>query len=279
MKMGLKTVLITGCGPNGIGSALAKEFHMRGHTVFAAGHTSAGIDPALTTLGCRTLAIDVTSPPSIASAVQAVQEATHGRLDILINNAGCQRVAPFADMPVEAARAMFEVNVLGVWAVTHAFLPMLLAARGVVANLGSINEVFCPPFMAAYNASKAAVEAMGRTLRRELAPLGVRVVVLKTGSVRSRLFDNSKTVMPEGSLYKPLQEWIESRGFLGQARFVEAEVYAKGVADDLLREHPRAVIWRGGLATLAWVLSWAGWETMMDSAMIKGNRLDKLKPV
>ncbi|KAF8183841.1 hypothetical protein K438DRAFT_1907952 [Mycena galopus ATCC 62051] len=223
--MGLKTILITGCGPNGIGSALAKEFHMRGHTL--------------------------------------VQEATHGRLDILINNAGILHIGPFADMPVEAARATFEVNVLGTWAVTQAFLPFLLAARGVVANLCSVNQVFCPPFLAAYNASKAAVEAMGRTLRRELAPLGVRVVVLKTGSVRTPLFNGSKTVLPEGSLYTPLKQWIESKGFLGQARFVEAEVYAKGVADDLLREHPRAVIWRGGLATLAWVLSWAGWETMM----------------
>ncbi|KAJ6476196.1 short-chain dehydrogenase/reductase [Mycena sanguinolenta] len=277
--MGLKSILITGCGPKGIGAALAKAFHMRGHTVFATGRSPAEIDPELASLGCRTLTMDVTSTTSIATAVRFVEAASHGRLDILVNNAGVLQVAPFADMSVEAARATFEINVLGVWAVTHAFLPQLLAARGIVANLCSVNQVFCPPFLAAYNASKAAVEALGRTLRRELMPLGVRVVALKTGSVRTPLFDTSKAVLPERSLYAPLRQWIESKGFLAQARFVEVEDYARSVVDDLLVDEPRAVIWRGGLATVAWLLSWAGWETMLDWSMIKGNQLDRLKPV
>ncbi|KAJ6520467.1 hypothetical protein C8R45DRAFT_61186 [Mycena sanguinolenta] len=272
--MGLKTILITGCGAKGIGAALAKEFHMRGHTVFA---TARNPDPELVALGCRTLTMDVTSADSIASAVSEVEAATNGHLDILINNAGVMHVAPFSDTSVEQARALFEVNVLGVWAVTQAFLPQLLAARGIIANLCSINEVFCPPFVAAYTASKVAVEALSRTLRKELAPLGVRVVALKTGSVRSTLFERDKTVIPEGSLYAPLKEWIEARGFLGSAKFVEAKDYAKAVADDLLKDRPRAVIWRGGLASVAWFLSW-GWETMLDSGMIKGAHLDKLTP-
>ncbi|KAJ7200232.1 hypothetical protein B0H12DRAFT_1036822 [Mycena haematopus] len=269
-----KTILITGCGANGIGAALAKEFHMRGHTVFA---TGLNVDPELVALGCRTLTMDVTSAASIASAVSKVEAATGGRLDILINNAGVLHIAPFTDMSVDAARVTFEVNVLGVWAVTQAFLPQLMATRGIVANLCSVNEVFCPPFLAAYNASKAAVEALGRTLRKELASFGVRVIALKTGSVRTELFETNKTVLPEGSLYTPLKQWIESRGFLGQARFIEPKDYAKAVANDLLKARPQAVIWRGGLASLAWALSW-GWETMLDSSMIKGNHLDKLTP-
>jgi NAD(P)-dependent dehydrogenase (short-subunit alcohol dehydrogenase family) len=262
--MPLKTVLITGCGANGIGSALAQEFHMRGHRVFATGRSASEIDPALSRLGMQTLLLDVTSDESINDAVAAVTAATGGGLDILVNNAGLLHVMPFADTPVADLRRIMEVNVIGVWAVTRAFLPLLLEAKGLVANLGSINQVFCPPFLAAYNASKAAIEAMGRTLRRELAPFGVRVITLKTGSVRSGLFENATpTVLPEHSLYAPLKNWIESRGFSASARFIDVEDYAKAVVTDLLKDNVRPVIWRGGLVWIAWVFSWFGWETIM----------------
>jgi 1-acylglycerone phosphate reductase len=264
-----KTVLITGCGPNGIGSSLAQEFHMRGHCVFATGRSASEIDPILTNLDIQTFPLDVTSEDSITTAVATISAATGGRLDILINNAGILQVMPFADTPAAQARQVMEINVIGVWAVTHAFLPLLLESRGLVANLGSINEVFCPPFHAAYNASKAAVEAMGRTVRRELAPLGVRVVTLKTGSVRSGLFGNAAaTKLPEQSLYAPLREWIEGRGFMKSARFIELDDYAKSVVSDLLTDDVRPVIWRGGLVYIAWFLSWFGWETIMVSILI-----------
>lgn len=259
-----KTVLITGCGPGGIGSALAHEFHMRGHRVFATGRSASEIDPALAHLGVRTLVLDVTSETSTDDAYKAIATATGGRLDILINNAGLLHIMPFADTPVADMRRVMDVNVLGVWAVTHAFLPLLLEAKGIVANLCSVNQVFCPPFLAAYNASKAAVEAMSRTLRRELAPLGVRVVIIKTGSVRSRLFENSTpTVLPDRSLYAPLRDWIEGRGFATMARFMDIEDYAKAVVSELLKDGVRPVIWLGGLVWIAWFLSWFGWETIM----------------
>lgn len=292
-----KAVLITGCGPNGIGSALAREFHMRGHSVFATGRSADEIDPLLTRLGMRTIVLDVTSDGSIAEAVGVVQTTTGGRLDVLVNNAGLLHVMPFADTAVADVRRLMDVNVIGVWAVTHAFLPLLLEAKGVVANLCSINEVFCPPFLAAYNASKAAIEAMARTIRRELAPFGVGVVILKTGSVRSRLFENSApTVLPEQSLYAPLRNWIEGRGFAASARFMDVEDYAKTVVTQLLKDDVRPVLWIGGLVWVAWFLSWFGWETIMvgftcspsisalhltdaaqDQSIIKGNDLHKLR--
>ncbi|KAK3935711.1 short-chain dehydrogenase/reductase [Diplogelasinospora grovesii] len=275
--MAPKTIVITGCSPGGIGSALAREFRMRGHTVYASGRSPNGIDPALVTLGCRTLTLDVTVAQSIADAQATVAAATGGRLDVLINNAGVLSALPFADTPVDEARRVFEVNVLGVWAVTRAFLPLLLAARGIVANMGSVNDVFCPPFMAAYSASKAAVEAMGRCMRKELAPLRVRVVTLKTGSVRSSLFTNASPTLPEDSLYAPLKAWIEGQGYLGPARFQNADDYARQIVNDLLKDKVRAVVWRGGLTTVGWFLSWFGWETMLDGQMIKGNGLHKLR--
>lgn len=263
-SMRSKNIFITGCGPNGIGAALAKEFHRHGHRVFASGRSEEEIDPSLKELGIKTITLDVTSTASIDGAVLAVRAATGGVLDILINNAGTLHVMPFADTPVEEVRRVFDVNVFAVWEVTQPFLPLLLEAKGMVANLGSINAGFCPPFFAAYSASKAAVEAMGRSMRRELAPLGVRVVTIKTGSVRSSLFDNAQAIIiPDDSIYASLRGWVAERGYLKGANFMELDEYAKVVVGDLLKDNVKPVIWRGGLATLAWVLSWLGWESMM----------------
>ena len=262
--MAPKSILITGCGANGIGSALAKEFYLRGHNVFASGRSTEEIDETLVALGCHALVLDVTSQDSIARAAAQVDQATGGRLDMLVNNAGILHVLPFADTPVDEVRRVFEVNVFGVWAVTQALLPMLLEARGTVVNIGSVNEVFCPPFFAAYNASKAAVEGMTRTMRTELASLGVKVVLVKTGSVGTNLFEaDGRTSVPEGSLYSSMKQWIEERGFFQSVKFATREDYARAVADQVLREKPSLVIWKGNLSTVAWFLSWFGWEGIM----------------
>ncbi|KAI0890142.1 putative short-chain dehydrogenase/reductase [Annulohypoxylon maeteangense] len=270
-----RSVLITGCSEGGIGAALAAEFQAQGCQVFATARTTDKMH-ALAKLGIQTLELDVTSDASIAAAVSAVQEATDGSLDFLINNAGVNHVMPFTDSKVADLRRVIDTNVVAVLAVTHAFLPLLIKAKGTVATVGSINEVFNPPFQVAYNASKAAVHAIARTLRVELAPLGVRFVTLVTGGVSTRLFENSPTQLPEGSVYEPVRRTLEGREFLSGARFVEADVYAREVVGDLLRARPRLDVWRGGMVTVAWILSWFGWEGMLDSSMVKGFHLDQV---
>lgn len=278
-----KTVLITGCGPSGIGTALATEFHLRGHRVFASGLS----EPLLAhfrDLSIETLVLDVTSSESIEAAAVQVMKRTGNKLDILINNAGIMHVMPFADTDIEAARKLLEVNVLGPFAVTKAFLPLLIAAANppgspsLVVNIGSVNEVFRPAFFGIYNASKAAIETLGGTLRPELAPLGIHVVTIKTGSIRTGLFDNAPpTKLPANSLYQPAKSWIEGRKMLEGAQFISAEEYAKKVVTELLRPSVKHVIWAGGLATIAWFLSWFGWEGMLDSTNIQRNQLDKIR--
>lgn len=271
-----RTVLITGCGPAGIGRALATEFHLRGHRVFASGLSEDQL-ASFKDLQIETIILDVTSSSSIDAAVASVSAATGRKLDILINNAGLMHIMPFADTDVAAAQRVLEVNVIGAFAVTKAFLPLLLAAatadethgrpyRPLVANIGSVNEVFRPAFFGIYNASKAAIEALGGTIRTELAPLGIRVVTVKTGSVHSTLFDNAPpTKLPDNSLYQPAKEWIEGRKMLSTGKFVEADEYARKVVTELLRPSVKHVIWAGGLSTIAWLLSWFGWEGMFVS--------------
>ncbi|KAI0103296.1 short-chain dehydrogenase/reductase [Nemania sp. FL0031] len=285
--MPLKTVLITGCGSAGIGTALATEFHTRGHRVFATGISDAQL-AGLASLGMQTFEMDVTSAESIAAGVARVRAATGGKLDILINNAGVMHILPFADTDVEEARRVFEVNVLGPFAVTKGFLPLLIeAARkgketgagdAVVANIGSVNAVLRPPFLGPYNASKAAVECWGASIRTELAPLGVRVVTVKTGSTKSDLFTNAPpTKLPEDSLYMPVKEFVEGRKMLDGQNFMPAEVYAKNVADELLRPKVKHVIWEGSLVTMTWFLSWFGWEGMLDTVFTKTSHLDRIR--
>ncbi|KAI0430230.1 hypothetical protein F5Y09DRAFT_237298 [Xylaria sp. FL1042] len=216
------------------------------------------------------------------------------RLDFLINNAGVNHVMPFTDTKPSDLKRVFDTNVIGSLAVTQAFVPLLMHQRGgqedgggasppetkrdgkgkaIVVMLGSVNEVFSPPYQVAYNASKAAVHAAARTLRVELAPLGIQCVTLMTGSVRTKLFENAPTKVPEGSFYQPLASRIEGREFLKNAQWVDADDFARQVADDLLKPKPKLDIWRGGLARIASWLAWLGWEGMLDSAMIKENHL------
>lgn len=261
--MPLKTALITGCGPGGIGSALAKVLHLRGHRVFATGRTAAEIDPTLIDLGIETFTLDVTSEESIQHAVLKTKDLTGGRLDILINNAGLLQVMPFADTPVADFRRLYEVNVIAVWAMTQAFLPLLLEAQGLVVGLSSISSVFCAPFIAGYASSKAAVEAMLRGMRRELAPLGVRVMTVKTGSVSTGLFSNSTAKLPSDSLYGALREWIESKAAFTDARHQHVDEYAEEVVAEIVKDKTKAFAWKGGMIWVAWFLSWLGWETML----------------
>lgn len=143
-----KYALITGCSAGGIGAALALEFASRGVHVFATARTPAKMSTSLGQLANVTLLpMDVTSRPSIDAAVAAVTKRTDGRLDFLVNNAGAQVVAPVLDMDVDLARHMFDVNVWGVVAVTKAFAPLVIEARGCVANLASIAALLSPPYM------------------------------------------------------------------------------------------------------------------------------------
>ncbi|KAI2780131.1 NAD(P)-binding protein [Daldinia loculata] len=272
--MSPKTVFITGCGPGGIGSALATEFHLRGHR----------------DIGIETMVLDVTSQDSVNKAVAHVSKLTDGKLDVLINNAGVLHIMPFAHTDVAAARRVLDVNVLGVFAVTQAFLPLLISAAAaarksgdssgretaLVANIGSVNAQLKPAFFGIYNASKAALDVLGATIRPELAPLGIRIVTVKTGGVGTGLFANAPpTKLPEDSPYQPLREYIESRKMLERIHYIDPATYAKSVVDELLKRTVKPVIWYGPTSTIAWILSWFGWEGMTDSIYIRENLLYK----
>lgn len=143
-----KAALITGCSEGGIGHALAEEFARDANMhVFATARAVSKMASLAHLPNMTFLALDVTSQPSIQEAVAAVAEATGGTLDYLVNNAGCQYVSPVLDLDVELARRMYDVNFWGVYAVTQAFAPLVVAARGSIANLSSVGTLLSLPYI------------------------------------------------------------------------------------------------------------------------------------
>lgn len=147
----MKFALITGCSQGGIGYALALELQ-RHHDihVFATARSVSKMCQLAHHPNVTLLALDVTSPASIDAAVAAVTRQTGGRLDYLVNNAGLQVVMPVLDLDMETARHIYEVNFWGVFAVTQAFAPLVIAAKGTIANLSSIGSMISLPYLGSF---------------------------------------------------------------------------------------------------------------------------------
>lgn len=139
--------LITGCSQGGIGDALVREFTNRGHHVFAAvrnpnkaAHLSNAEDIEVVTL-------DVTSSESISGLIANLKDRLpEGKLDILVNNAGFIATGPLIEADLATAKRLYDVNVLGLLAVTQAFAPMLIAAKGKLVNISSVGGILAMPW-------------------------------------------------------------------------------------------------------------------------------------
>ena len=182
-----KTVLITGCS-SGIGAALARELHKRGHRVFATARRREALAP-LEADGIHALTLEVNDDGSIAVALDTLAREV-GHLDLLVNNAGFSQVGAVVDLTRDDLRRQYETNVIAPVAMTRAALPLLRAAvakngRATLANVGSIVGLFTTPFAAAYCSSKAALHSLTDALRMELAPFGIHVLSIQPGGVRS----------------------------------------------------------------------------------------------
>ena len=175
--------LVTG-GSSGIGEATARRLHELGWTVYAAARRTDRM-AGLAGLGIHTLALDVTNEASTAAAVDQIID-TQGRIDVLINNAGYGSYGALEDVPLSEARYQFEVNVFGLARLTQLVLPhMRRQRRGRIINVSSIGGRIHEPLGDWYHATKFAVEGLSDSLRAELRPFGIDVVVIQPGAVRT----------------------------------------------------------------------------------------------
>jgi 1-acylglycerone phosphate reductase len=142
-----KSVLITGCSAGGIGAAMAETFHKRGLQVFVTARNVAKMSQFENRDGLILLSLDVTSPSSIAAAVEAVKAQTGGTLDYLVNNSGAMYTMPALDSDIEKSKQMFDVNFWGVLFMVQAFAPLLIASKGTIVNTSSISGTLYAPWM------------------------------------------------------------------------------------------------------------------------------------
>ena len=175
--------LITGCS-SGFGRMLVEKLLPRGECVAATARKVSQIEDLGPATGERLLCapLDVTRGAQIRSAVGLTLER-FGRIDVLVNNAGYGYFSLQEDGDIDEIRRMFETNVFGLIRLTQAVLPaMRQAGSGVVVNLSSVAGRVAFPRSGFYNASKFAVEALSEALYYEVAPLGIRTVVVEPGS-------------------------------------------------------------------------------------------------
>jgi NAD(P)-dependent dehydrogenase (short-subunit alcohol dehydrogenase family) len=198
-------VLVTGAS-SGIGRATALRLAAHGHHVYAGVRKPAdGAALAEAAAGELTpLLLDVTNPAQITAAAQAVTEhAGDTGLAGLVNNAGIGIFGPLELIGIDQFRRQLDVNVTGQLAVTQAFLPMLRRARGRIVMIGSIGTRFTPPFIGPLAASKSTLVTLSAALRQELAPFGIRVVLVEPGSIHSeavgKLDDDARQVLSQAS--------------------------------------------------------------------------------
>ncbi|CAI5948059.1 unnamed protein product [Closterium sp. NIES-64] len=188
-------------------TSLAREFQRRGANVFA---TSRRVDTmkGLKEKGVNTLALDVTSEPSIQAAVKQITSQT-GRVDVLVNNAGCGLPGPLAELPMARIKEVYDTNLFGALALSQAVFPYMHKQRsGRIINVSSVAGYTYRPFVGTYGSSKAAFNAVTNCMRVEMKPLGIGVVLVTPGYIRTNIFSKNVShipVLPPSSPFKPME--------------------------------------------------------------------------
>lgn len=185
--MTYKVAFVTGAS-SGIGEVTAKKLLQQGYIVYAAARRIERMEP-MSRLGIHILSLDVTDETSRHAAITHIMTQS-GRLDVLVNNAGYGAYGALEDIPLEEARAQFDVNVFGAMRLIQLALPHMRAQKsGTIINVSSIGGKIYTPLGGWYHGSKFALEALSDCLRLEVAPFGIHVVIIEPGGIKTEWAD------------------------------------------------------------------------------------------
>jgi NAD(P)-dependent dehydrogenase (short-subunit alcohol dehydrogenase family) len=202
----MKSVVVTGVS-TGIGWGIVKVLVKQGYRVFGSIRKKNDAERLVKEFGelFVPLTFDITDEAKVLAAVKQVRERLNGEtLFGLVNNAGVAEPAPMLYQTTEAFRYQIEVNLIGPFIVTKAFLPILGTDRslhgnpGRVINISSVGGKNGAPFLGAYAASKHGLEGMSESLRCELMLYGIDVIIVGPGSVATPIWDKAEEVDASG---------------------------------------------------------------------------------
>ena len=196
-----RTVLVTGTS-SGIGRGLCHALIKRGYKVFGTVRNRKDATELKKEFGenLDALLVDVTDEKQVIKAKERVQNYLSGKpLKALINNAGIATLGPVEFLPTSDFKKQIDTKILGTFLCTKIFLPLLGTDSNLIGNPGRIVNISSilggkigSPFMSGYCASKHAVEAFSESLRRELKPYGIKVIIVAPGSVSTPIWKEVK---------------------------------------------------------------------------------------
>jgi NAD(P)-dependent dehydrogenase (short-subunit alcohol dehydrogenase family) len=191
---------VTGAG-RGMGVDIVKAALAAGHAVVATGRNTEAVARALGQADqLLVVKLDVTRPEDAKAAVAAAVER-FGRIDVLVNNAGNFYAGFFEELPAEDFRAQVETNLFGPINVTRAVLPVMRTRRqGLIVTTSSLAGISGQPFVSAYSATKFGLEGWMEALTPEVAPFGIRTMIVEPGYFRTALLTEESTKYPEPSI-------------------------------------------------------------------------------
>lgn len=240
MRLKDKIAVITG-GNSGIGLAIARTFAREGAKVAIVGRAAESLAAAKAELGGDALAIeaDLTRVADIERVFAAVKEH-FGRVDVLVANAGRNLAAPFEYVDEAGFDALFDTNVKSVFFTVQKALPLLTSGSSVILTSSGLHQKGLA-YMAAYNATKAAVRSLARTFAAELGPRKIRVNVVSPGMVdtplhgRAGLDDATKAhVVAQYNAVAPLGRLGEPHEIANAALFLASDESSYMTAADLV---------------------------------------------
>jgi NAD(P)-dependent dehydrogenase (short-subunit alcohol dehydrogenase family) len=242
-----RTILITGCS-SGIGLASARALKQRDWRVFATARNPEDLERLETRELLEAVHLDLADPQSIADCAQSVLGKTGGTLDALFNNAAYGQPGAIEDVPIEALRAQFEVNVFGAHDLARRVIPSMLAqGHGRIVQCSSVLGILAAPYRGAYCASKFALEALSDAMRMELADSGISVSIIEPGPINTRFIEGSiaaahRWIDIDGSRhntrYKAMLAALESGG--KQTFKLEPEAVAEKLVHAVQSPRPKA---------------------------------------
>ncbi|MFI8535114.1 oxidoreductase [Streptomyces aquilus] len=269
MTTGRPVALVTGAS-SGIGKETALALVAAGFDVIGTSRDTSRVTPLD---GVTFLGLDVASDSSVAALVQEVSDR-FGRIDVLVNNAGVGSLGAAEETSVEQAQAVFDTNVFGVMRMVNEVLPHMRAQRrGRIINISSVLGFLPQPYMAAYTASKHAIEGYTESLDHEVRDHGVRALIVEPAYTRTGFEANSaKPEIPLHAYAK--QRQAVDRVMADAVRDGDAPaVVAKSIVTAATDPRPKPRYTAGPLAARARVLRRLAPAGVFDKQIRKMNQL------